>query len=254
MVVDTMTWDEIAQELQRERMNYSDIITWYDTSCKARRKLVKMPNKRSTTPIYFPPKYYTTPNRNTLLVTGHCYGFKQYSKSGLIYSVSMFFRYQGELWAGCWGIDETDNRTTTAFFSPHLFQRYKMRFLKDSSSTTQKAMEHFFSRNGTICISAQNNPDYHNGVVAVCQDGMLLGELSGTSIRYRTFVSDPMLKGNQIDLAIPQKDLVVNSFENQTPLCLCRNGDTVIRPLQLRVPIINRDNDIIRIRESNIIK
>lgn len=229
MVVDTMNMDEIVQELQRERINYSDITRWYDTACKARRTLVKMQNKRSDTPIYFPPKYYTTSNRNKLLVAGHCFGYKQYCKSGLTFHIAMFFRYNEELWAACWGADE-DQLTVTAFYQPHLFQRYKERFLHNTSCLTQKAMEYFFSRNGISSISAQNNPKYPNGIFTVVEDGVLLGESYGTKLLYKTYISDTMLKGEQVSFAMPQKDNVLNTVNNQTPLHLRYNGGIEIKP------------------------
>jgi len=100
----------------------------------------------------------------------------------------------------------------------HVFERYRERFLQDNSLSINDTIRKFFTRNEAGCYLS-----LETGAAYVVPDGVLLSyeDLKISSIivvRYKTFITEAMLKADQADLSpsIP---------ENQTSAETMGNGE-----------------------------
>lgn len=83
----------------------------------------------------------------------------------------------------------------------HVFERYRERFLQDNSLSINDTIRKFFTRNEAGCYLS-----VETGAAYIVPDGVLLSyeDLKISSImvvRYKTFITEAMLKADQADLS-----------------------------------------------------
>lgn len=92
-----------------------------------------------------------------------------------------------------------DNFDEFSFYTPHLFDRYRERKLKDISKPKLQTMFDFFKTNATSRFNRVNNDKYANSIFSVCPNGVTLGsEISDKIIENRTYITFEMLKSDQV--------------------------------------------------------
>ena len=93
-----------------------------------------------------------------------------------------------------------NNKLTHLFtFIPHLFQRYKER--NNLELTGYELIEEFFIQNNSMIPSPYKYYDGDKDVVALCKNGMILGEYSDdtkTHIIFKTYISENEMDENQL--------------------------------------------------------
>jgi len=154
---------------------------------KYRRLIIKS----SRFPLYFKPVEYTSKRGNDYLIFFQANTKKDYdgrilfavicvhnTKEGL--NVMMFVK---------------PPQRNIVIYSPHLFSRYRTRFLKEDSLSSLDVIKRFFKINATTVVNHVGNDE----IVGTCNEGVLLGKFidGGKVVIYKTFVSFDMLFENQ---------------------------------------------------------
>ena len=105
-------------------------------------------------------------------------------------------------------------------YTPHFFDRYKERFLKDKTISTPDAIYTFFTRNPKSSTQGVPSEKYPNGYWAICNDGICLcNHLNGFTIEAKTFIDWSLLYKGQQDLAIKAKEFMLEKgFELNVPV------------------------------------
>lgn len=93
------------------------------------------------------------------------------------------------------------------FYTPHFFDRYRERQLKNPSLPKTDVINHFMAITAATSIKDINNPKYPNSVYGTNEEGVLLGENLGNGLfEFRTFISFEMLGDDQILRSIIQQE------------------------------------------------
>jgi hypothetical protein len=94
-----------------------------------------------------------------------------------------------------------ENFESLIVYTPHFFDRYQERFLKDSSLEKSKVMQEFFINNSTAHPVRIGNEKYPDFTFMSSKDGVQLGvTLPSGVLEVRTFLSQEQLKNDQIDI------------------------------------------------------
>jgi len=184
MIIDRMTDEEIRDEARRE---YN--VVWAHVQRlipQCRRPVIKA-NKF---PIYFKPVEYISKRRNhyiiylearckadynNMLVTVIC-TYDRGGKHALMFVKPPYYDVN--------------------IYSPHLFSRYRTRFLKDESISPVEVMNRFFKINPTIHMLFTGDEE----IAGVCNEGVLLGIVKDNNIFvWKTYLSFNILFEDQID-------------------------------------------------------
>ena len=105
-------------------------------------------------------------------------------------------------------------------YTPHFFDRYKERHLKDKSISTPDAVYQFFMRNLKSSAQTVTSEKYPNGYWNICNDGICLcNRLGGLSIEAKTFVDWSILYKDEQVKAIEAKEFMLEKgFELKVPV------------------------------------
>lgn len=181
-----MTDIEIYQEVRSEYTNVNSYAC--NISAKYRRTIIKS----TKFPLYFKPIEYTTPKGNKCLILFEARCKKD--ANNILYTMVCVFNKNGGLNAMMYTKPPQRNIT---IYSPHLFSRYRTRFLKDDSLSSIDVIKRFFQINPTA-MGGQTKGDE---IACTCNEGVLFGKHidDGKIIVFKTFVAFDMLFQNQND-------------------------------------------------------
>jgi len=185
MITETMTDIEIYQEVMAE---YSDIVSYMDKIIpRYRRPIIKS----SKFPLYFEPVEYLSRRGNKYLIFFHAKTKKDYG-GRIIFAVICIYNTSEGLNVMLY--NEPSVRKIM-IYSPHLFSRYRTRFLKDESLSTLDVIKRFFRMNATTVFDFTKGDEF----AGTCNEGVVFGKLinEGKVIIYKTYVSFDMLFDNQ---------------------------------------------------------
>lgn len=88
------------------------------------------------------------------------------------------------------------------FYTPHFFDRYKERELKDISLPKVQAIHEFLKYNSNVDFFSVEMPKYPDSMFGVSLHGVVLAVRVGwNQIEGRTYLPFEMLKGEQIELS-----------------------------------------------------
>ena len=196
MIVETMTYQEIADEFKKdwERSIRHKITDCFGMANKYRRYILK--EGKTDKWIRFKPIEFTSPRGNNCVIQFVSKGWADYKRNGLIFVLYMYYYKSEGLYAV---MIAGDNFDEFSFYTPHLFDRYRERKLKDISKPKLQTMFDFFKTNATSRFNRVNNDKYANSIFSVCPNGVTLGsEISDKIIENRTYITFEMLKSDQV--------------------------------------------------------
>ena len=202
MIVETMTFEEIVKEYEKihnsiypvrvkDRIDYQGM----------RRYFIKNKNEEN---VWFKPLDFKIDRITTFCVIPYSRNWSDFQKIGplcqvcLIYLTSKGYTLlvRGRVY---------DNEY--AFYTSHLFDRYRERELQDLSLCKMDVIREFFKRNGNMCglpFPTENNP---NNSLEITEKGVLFGEKITDNIRlYKTYIRKDQLKEGQFASAMEAEE------------------------------------------------
>ncbi len=190
LVVDNMTNLEMFAELVEDAPNVT--VRLEHVLMKYRREILK----RTRFPLVFKAEDYISPKKNHWFFIFRANSRKDADAPEINYACvadSKDGRY-------AFMVSRYNDETAILMFAPHLFHRYRERFLE--GDTTLKGIDlikYFFTRNKTF--SSDESVEDKRVINTSCEDGVCLGEeMDKNFIVQKTFLSYEMLRGRQIDV------------------------------------------------------
>lgn len=198
IITETFTYEEIIEVMEKDR----DFIVHklLDLNKKCERYIKK---KKPKDPFNFKSVHVVSNRGLDYSITIQFNGVKDYKAYGNTYSIYAYQRKND----GCHVFFYTnDAQSTKKFFvfTPHFFNRYKERQLKDITVQMKDVIDIFFSKNYRFYEQEQNNEKYPEGIIIKASEGIGLGakyDSKDTIYVVKTFVSIEMLKGTQIEMS-----------------------------------------------------
>ena len=195
MVTESMTYEEIWKEIKKD---FSGII-WNkieEGNKRFRKKIIATTVSRVVrlSPMYFQSSI-TKLNYCLML---YCLGKQDFKRNSALFNLFAYFYKDYGLYA----FFPTGKRfESLSVYTPHFFDRYQERFLKDSSLKRTEVMQIFFLNNYTGVPITLGNEKYPNFVFLTSKDGVQLGlKYSSDILELKTFLSQEQLKGDQINI------------------------------------------------------
>ena len=150
---------------------------------KIRRYFIR--NKRAEN-VWFTQLIYKIDDFTTFCVIPYSHGWKEFQKMGNHPYVQVYLLYRnskGYMLLTRGGV--LDNEY--AFFTSHLFDRYRERELYDVSLDKKEVIKEFFKNNGNICSIPFPTEKLTNNHLGITEKGILFGErISDTIMLYKT--------------------------------------------------------------------
>lgn len=198
IITDTFTYEEIIEVMMEDR---AFVVHKLNDLYKKTERYIK--KKKPKDPFIFKPVHFTSNRGLNYSVTIHFHGIKDYKAYGATYSIYAYQRKNDGFHVFFYA---TDGMKKTEFdvFTPHFFNRYKERQLKDINVPMTDVMDTFFSKNARFYRQDQNNEKYPDGTITKFAEGIGLGYKYDSSYPItvnKTFVSIEMLKGAQIEMS-----------------------------------------------------
>lgn len=215
MIVDTMTFAEIAAQLNKdfnENVAAKSLMMNFDS--KYRRAILKS-NKQGL--IKFNHRVYNTKNGNRFIVTPYTSGRSHYKKTHTLeFAYIATFHYKNSYFVA-WLTSENSSQVPTMYFYPkHFFDRYGERFLEEKFEMTDENLSGFFVRNDAVSMRGKCDiPKYKDYLFATFDEGVMLGDRVAWDIMFfKTYISFDMLKGQQIETSEMLKPRLDNIRKN----------------------------------------
>lgn len=191
MILPTMTYAEIANELDKDAKSLYGYIEYILSDNKYRRIGMK-----HSEPICFKPVFWESKRKNQYFIIPNTNGKKDLKKYGLAFYVWCYYTDAKNKKNGVMIL----SNGTYSFFRGHLFDRYAERFFDNTSMTTVDLMVKFASNNSFIVSRPFSTAfKYKNSYFAVVNDGAILGTYTNGYFVYNTFITEEMMKGSEID-------------------------------------------------------
>ena len=189
LIVDNMTNREMYNEILEDAPNVT--VKLEHTLAKYRREIIK----KTRFPVIFKAMDYISPKKNHWIIIIRAFSKKDADVPVINYACVA--NAKGGFYA--FMVSWYNNAWTIIMFPPHLFQRYRDRFLEgDKTLTGIDLIKYFFSRNRRL--ESDENVTDKRIINTSCEDGVCFGEEKEKNfIVLKTFVTYEMLKGKQID-------------------------------------------------------
>lgn len=218
MIVDSMSYEEIAHEIRKDMKGVMLELRKFATSKKYRKERLGSPNRGE---MHFRTFTLTSSLNNKYVVYPYSPSRKHYLEYGYICMTPVFMGlHHGQFYAVTRIKTYTDRIADIHFYTGHFFQRYNERFLHDPSLTIGEVVNHFFNYDiGDMAYNKVVNPKT-NKEEEICnlKNGVSFVEMGGDFdyFIHRTFVNSELLYAKQ------NKDaLVMEAIE-----CMCRKSKT----------------------------
>lgn len=219
MITATMTQSEMIDEVNKDLDQYLLFKSRKFSNCKYYKEALKHDK-----PYTFKPVFWKSKRENNYLITPYSNGKADTRKYKGICLATMLYYYDdhGKLN----GIIQSFH-TQHFFITSHFFDRYAERFLDDDTLGKFDVMAKFLRRNEGIGFEPFDHPKHPNSIIGKTNDGVVLGTEENGITTLKTFITEDMAKGCEIDLAkeseskmkIYEKE-VVEKFDD---LCLYLN-------------------------------
>lgn len=189
MIVESMTHEEVYKEISKDT---PELASWWNRTekelAKAARKMMKFPISK-----WFK---YVTRRRNTYFTTVRIMG-RNFYRSNLYAVFAVRLERNGiSVYFANFRECEREDRIVLI---PHVFDRYRERFLKTDDAGTLEVIRKFLSRNVSGSVTTNNDAfgssvvDSGRDNVCMCvSDGVLFGEETDYATVFRTFVTYDM--------------------------------------------------------------
>lgn len=199
MIVDSMSYEEIAHEIRKDIKGVYHELAKIATSKKYRKARLDSSNHGE---MHFRAFTLTSSHNNKYVVYPSSPSRKHYLKNGYVFvSPFCFCKHRGHFLAVTQAETLSEAVADIQIYTEHFFQRYNERFLHDSSLSIEEVAEHFF-RYEALQNSSRNVTDPKTGKVekvCVFENGCSFVEIGGEYdyFIHRTFVNSNQLFANQ---------------------------------------------------------
>ena len=200
MIINTMTFEEIADELNRDYMDEIDRKLYSIEKNSLYRRTILKSQKHGL--INFKPITFKSKRGNTIILTPYVASRSLYKKTHeLQFSIIATFYYRRTHFVAWLTSDAIDLKPSVYFYPSHLFERYGERFLKENFIMNTENFSCFFLKNRAVSFFANcPHPKYKNHLFATINDGVLFGETIDRHVQFfKTYITFDMLKGMQVD-------------------------------------------------------
>jgi len=206
MYVETMTFNQIAKEIEKDVPYLKSKIQYLLGDSKYRKICLKLKEE----------KYHTFKRIDfTSKTTGFEYHIipfvfskRDYLKFGVKYSVFLTFRMHNQIWS----CNLCDEYRTPLFFTPHFFDRYELREGIESESRLE-LMTVFFTRNHSYIGTAYNHSKHPDSIFVTMDEGIGLGTMvEGSVVLVKTYISNGLLHKNQTDIQSESKTISFDCY------------------------------------------
>lgn len=188
MIVQTMNFKEIHNELLRDYDNCKDIFE------KEKKRIRRAVIKSNKFPMRFNPIEFTTTRNNRYIIILQANSKKL--ERDLDFSLVSIFLKGGGLFAVSILKDDIGN-THSLIFTPHFFIRYQERIIGQTVGAIN-AIRLFFNQNSFFSGEEDEDKKFQGR----CDEGYLFGESIEYNIRLvKTIISKKMMRGEQIILS-----------------------------------------------------
>lgn len=199
MVVDSMSWKDIADELFADMIETNVIGKSTLYVREKQNKYIRAYGDRKERCRF---KEYTikSARNNRFYVVPIAMNKTSLKKNGAYKIYIVFFPYRGGMCVCTLGVDAANRRMTPDFYLPHFFDRYRERFNGDENSEEfRNTVFDFLLYNGeTVTEKVPDSKYGEDAIFTRGADGIMLGHEYGNIHLYKTFVSDDMLFDEQI--------------------------------------------------------
>lgn len=203
IITETFTYDDIIDVMMQDRAFVVHKLE--DLNNKCERYIKK---KKPKDPFNFKPVHFVSNRGLNYSITIHFHGIKDYKAYGPTYSIYAYQRKSDGYHAFFYASGEM-KQTEFLIYTPHFFNRYRERQLKDMTVPMKDVMDTFFCNNSRTFKQDQNNERYPDGIIIESPEGIGLGLKYNTSDSIhviKTFISIEMLKGTQIEMSENARD------------------------------------------------
>lgn len=198
MIVDSMSWKDIADELVADLIE-SNIIGKSTLWVKERQKnYIKVFGDRKFR-CRFKELVLKSARNNMFYIVPVGMNKTSLKKNGAHKIYVVFFPYKRGMCVCTLGTNGVD-KVTPDFYLPHFFDRYRERFAGDDKSEEfRNTVFDFLLHNGETYTEKVPDSKYgEDAIITRCVDGIMLGHKFGNIHLYKTFISDDMLFDDQI--------------------------------------------------------
>lgn len=201
MIVDSMTYEEVVAEFKKDWRNYfPNMLQKCFNDNRYRRYMLK--EAKDNEPVFFKPIELTSPRGNKYILQINSKGRSDFKKSGFLYIIYMYYHRPEGIYAvllvsnGSWTASDDGYN----IYTPHFFDRYRERELKDIHKPKLQTIIDFFKHNATGRYINVDNDKYKNSIFYTVPTGVMLGSLYNDYIyELRTYITFEMLRGKQVD-------------------------------------------------------
>lgn len=226
-MITTMTQSEMIEEMNKDLDQYLFFKNGKFSNSKYYKEALKHDK-----PCTFKPVFWKSKRENNYVITPYSNGKADTRKYKGICLATMLYYYDdhGKLN----GIIQSFH-TQHFFITSHFFDRYAERFLDDDTLGKFDVMAKFLRRNCRIAFESFDHPKHPNSVIGRGTDGVVIGTIENGITTLKTFITEDMLKGCEIDLANESekiKKIYDKQVEKFDDLCMLYLNKKSINPLK----------------------
>lgn len=198
MIVESMTYNDIIAEYNKDWYSeLEDKVNRITTDNKYRRYIIK--NLKDEKHVYFKPIFLTSKRGNKYVLHISTKGLSDFKKYGIMYLLYMYYRKSDGIHVAM-SNRQLLNQTKAdfMFYTPHLFDRYREREMKNIHIPKMDAIIECMKWNCTLYHKYVDCEKYPNSMFSVSPYGVILGtDLCDGNKLLKTYLPFSMLKGNQ---------------------------------------------------------
>lgn len=213
MITETMSYAEIAREIENDIVNVERYQVHLPFK-KYMREVMGRPNGI----IFFKPVEWVSPNHNKFILTPCSFNKAETKKNGPSLLTCCVFMKKGELYMAIYSQAYLP-WLHVQIFTPHFFQRYNERFLKEPAIQKMDLIKTFIQKElKKTTTKFVKHPKLGWEGFAIFTNGYSFSELADRDpyILHHTFVVDEMLHPDQLLNVIELKYEMMGDIESMT--------------------------------------
>ena len=214
MIVDSMTYEEVVGAYIKEYREVQKKCCSIIAQNLSEYKRTIFSRSRSG-PIFFRPVEIKSSSGNDYYMQAFAYDKASFKKTGMrYYSFLSYYNKKGMTVV----TDTSLNRVTKeyyAIFISHFFERYRERFVKDSSIGIKDSVFSYFKANQGGAFTPVPSDKYKDSYYCAVNDGVALGsKINDTILLVKTFITYDMLRGEQVGIGEDLGSSLVSFFDS----------------------------------------
>jgi hypothetical protein len=198
-----MTYEEIAKEYDKIHRSTLPRVKGKMDCNAMRRYLIKHKDVEN---VWFEQLNYKIDHNTTfcaLPYTPNWKVFQKYNNHPYVQVYLLYLTNKGFMMLTRGG----ENDCEYAFYTSHLFDRYRERELQDLHMGKKEVVKEFFKCNGNICSIPFPTDKYPNNNFGITEKGVLFGEKISENIwLYKTYIRKDQLLGSEFEAALQTEE------------------------------------------------